>query len=361
MKTIKFINKDNSKFASVLRKKVSDHFKEKDISSKGNFKMVLKALVMIAIYFLPFISILFLPLPGWTIFPLAVVMGIGMSGIGMCVMHDAVHGSFSERRWVNRLFGFTMYLIGGNILTWKIQHNILHHTYTNIEGYDEDIEPKGSLRLSKHTPLKKIHRFQHIYAFFFYCLMSLSRTFRDMSQLNKYNKTGLTKKHGFVPQKEMIRLIMSKTAYFAVFLGLPLLFSSFSWGLILLGFLVMHCTAGLLMSTIFQMAHVVEKAQQPLSKEGVIENEWMLHELETTVNFSGKSRFFSWLIGGLNFQIEHHLFPNICHIHYAAISPLVKGTAEDFGLTYKENITFLNALGSHIRVLRALGKPPLAE
>jgi linoleoyl-CoA desaturase len=250
-----------------------------------------------------------------------------------------------------------MYLIGGNTFNWKIQHNIMHHTYTNIEGFDEDIEPKASLRLSKHTPLKKIHKLQYIYAFFLYCLMSISRITKDFSQLIKYNRAGITQKQGSSPQKEMIKLLLTKFFYLVLIIGLPLIFSGLSWWMVLLGFLVMHITAGLLMSTVFQMAHLVEEAEQPLPDEnGVIGNEWTIHELETTANFSRKSTLFAWLIGGLNFQIEHHLFPNICHMHYKAISPIVEQTAKDFGVRYNQNKTFFTAIGSHIRLLRSLGR-----
>ncbi len=357
MRTLKFVNKNKGEFTATLRKNVNDYFKEKGISSKGNFKMIFKSIIMMSIYFAPFIVMLTVPLLGWTIFPLSIAMGIGMAGIGMSVMHDAVHGSFSKKGWLNKLIGTSIYFIGGNPFNWKIQHNILHHTYTNIEGFDEDIEPKAALRLSKHTPLKKIHRFQYIYAFFLYSLMSISRTFKDMGQLIKYNKTGLTRQNGSTPTREMIRLVLTKVAYLIIIIGLPLIFSGFSWWLILLGFLLMHLTAGLFMSVVFQMAHLVEDAQQPLPDEkGIIDNEWTIHELETTANFGRKSRLLAWLIGGLNFQIEHHLFPNVCHIHYKAIAPIVERTAKEHGLRYNENRTFFSAIGSHIRMLRALGK-----
>lgn len=313
---------------------------------------------MITLYVTPFILMLIVPLSAWIILPLSIVMGIGMAGIGMNVMHDAVHGSFSTKGWINRLFSTTMYFIGGNTFNWKVQHNIFHHTYTNIEGYDEDIEPKAALRLSKQTPLKKIHRFQFIYAFFLYCFMTISRTIKDIEQLIKYNKAGITRQLGSTPAKEMTLLILTKVAYLGIIIGLPMIFSGFSWWLILLGFLIMHFTAGLFMSTVFQMAHLVEQAEQPLpSEEGIIENEWTIHELETTVNFSRKSRLFAWIIGGLNYQIEHHLFPNVSHIHYRAISPIVEKTAKEFGLSYNVNRTFFSAIGSHIKMLYALGKP----
>lgn len=357
MKTLKFVNKDRGQFTATLRKNVNKYFKEKGISQKGNSKMIWKSIVMIGLYLLPFIVMITLPISGWLILPLSVLMGIGMSGIGMSVMHDAVHGSFSNKKWVNRLFGTSMYSIGGNTFNWKIQHNILHHTYTNIEGYDEDIEPKASLRMSKQTPLKKIHRFQHIYAFFLYCLMTISRTFKDVGQLIKYNKEGITRQQGASPKKEMLKMILTKAAYLLIIIGLPLLFSSTAWWMILLGFMIMHFTAGIFMSTVFQMAHLVEETEQPLPNEqGIIENEWAIHELETTANFSRKSRLFGWMIGGLNYQIEHHLFPQVCHVHYRAISPIVERTAKEFGLRYNQNRTFFSAIGSHIRMLKALGR-----
>jgi linoleoyl-CoA desaturase len=357
MKTLKFV-KDRGQFTATLRKNVNDYFKEKGVSTKGNFKMVLKSIAMLSIYFAPFILMLTLPMSDWLIFPLSIVMGIGMAGIGMGVMHDAAHGSFSKKGSLNKLFSSTMYFIGGNTFNWKVQHNILHHTYTNIEGFDEDIEPKAALRLSKHLPLKKMHRFQHVYAFFLYFLMTISRTTNEFGQLIKYNKAGITKQLGSTPRREMIKLILTKAGYLLVIIGMPLIFSDFNWWLILIGFLIMHFTAGIFMTTVFQMAHLVEEAEQPLpDTEGLINNEWTIHELETTVNFGRKSHVFGWMIGGLNFQIEHHLFPNICHVHYKAISPIVERTAKEFGLRYNHNSTFFTAIGSHIRMLKALGKP----
>lgn len=357
MKTLKFVTKEKGQFTATLRKNVNDYFKEKGISTKGDSKMIFKSIVMFAAYFAPFVLILTLPLGGWIVFPLSVLMGIGMAGIGMSVMHDAAHGSFSSKTWVNKLFSTSMYFIGGNSFNWKVQHNIMHHTYTNIDGFDEDIDPKGTLRLSVQSPLKKVHRFQHIYAFFLYCLMTLSRTVGEFFQLARYNKTGVTKQQGHSPTREMIRLVLAKIGYVVIIIGLPLLLTSFSWWIILLGFITMHVVAGLFMSTVFQMAHLVEIANQPIpDTEGIIHNEWAIHELETTANFARKSRLFAWLIGGLNYQIEHHLFPNICHVHYKAISPIVERTAREFGVPYNENRTFFSAIGSHVRMLKALGR-----
>lgn len=356
MKIIQF-ERDKSQFMASLRKNVNDYFKEKNISTKGNWKTALKSAIMLSVYLTPFILMLTVPMYGWMIFPLAVITGIGMAGTGMSVMHDAVHGSASKKGWINQLLGSTMYLLGSTVFNWKVQHNVLHHTFTNIDGMDEDIGGREWLRFSRHAPLKKIHRFQYIYAFFLYSLMTLSKLIKDFFQLYHYNKTGITRQQNAKPILEYVKLIGTKLMYFFTAIGLPLLFADFAWWQILLGFLIMHCTAGLLMSIVFQMAHVVEEVEQPLpTSEGNMEKEWAIHQLETTANFSRRNRFLNWCIGGLNFQIEHHLFPNICHIHYRKISHIVERTAREYGLPYHLKRSFVSALASHTRMLKILGR-----
>jgi linoleoyl-CoA desaturase len=357
MKTIKFIDKDRVQFAATLRKKVNNYFKEKKISTKGNSGMIVKAAVMLGLYLIPFAAILIFPMSVWLMILLSVIMGIGMAGTGMAVMHDGAHGSFSKKGWLNKFFGNTMYLLGGNVFNWKMQHNIFHHTFTNISGYDEDIRSRVVIRMSQETPLNKVHRYQHFYALFLYSLMTLSKLVGDFFQLSEYNKTGVTKEQNAKPRKEYFKLILSKVIYAALAIGLPLLLTSFLWWQILLGFLAMHLVAGIIMSVVFQMAHVVEGANQPVPDvNGNIENEWAIHELVTTANFAKRSRLLSWFIGGLNFQIEHHLFPNICHMHYRKIAPIVKETAKEFGLPYNEKKTFLDAFISHVKMLKELGR-----
>lgn len=358
MKTVKFVCKDNiqQEFAAAVRKNVNNYFKEKGISTKGNWSMKLKTIAMLSAYIAPFILLLTVSMHIWTIIPLLVLMGIGMAGIGMSVMHDAAHGSYSHKEWLNRLLSRTMYILGSNTFNWKIQHNMLHHAYTNITEIDEDIASRGPLRLCEHAPLKKIHKYQHIHAFFFYGLLTIAKLVNDFKQLVKYNKAGITRKHHINPTVEYTKMVLVKIGYLFIFIGLPLLITPFTWWQILLGFFIVQWTAGLILSTIFQMAHVVEGVDQPLAdEEGVIESNWVVHELLTTANFARKNFFLNWYIGGLNFQIEHHLFPNICHIHYRKISPIVEKTALDFGLPYNLKPSFFNALGSHVRRLKALG------
>ncbi len=357
MKTIRFVAKDKSQFTATLRKNVDNYFKENKISNKGNGHMLFKVIALLTMYLLPFTIMLVYGINGWPALLLWAIMGVGMSGIGMGVMHDSAHGSLSKKAWLNKLVSHSMYLIGGNTFNWKLQHNVLHHTFTNIDGHDEDIEPKGSMRFSKLTPRKKIHRFQFIYAYFLYSLMSFSRLFNEFKQLNNFNKNGLTRAQGSTPRKEMGILIVGKTLYISVFVGLPYIFCGFNFWNVFLGFMIMHVIAGLFMSVVFQMAHVVEGVDQPVpNEESVIENEWMIHQMETTADFGKKSVLLGWIIGGLNYQVEHHLFPNVCHVHYKNISPIVESTAKEFGVPYKEYSTFFSAIVSHTRLLKALGR-----
>ncbi|MCQ6961573.1 fatty acid desaturase family protein [Mucilaginibacter aquariorum] len=362
MQTIKFSSTVpwQKEFAATVRQRVNAYFKDKGISTKGNLYLYLQTAAMLFLYITPFVLILTLAMSTWMALLLVIVMGIGAAGVGMCVMHDAVHGSYSDKEWVNTLMGATMYLLGSNVFNWKIQHNVMHHAYTNIEGYDEDIAVSGLIRLSQYAPLKKVHRYQYIDAFFFYGLMTLSKLTRDFSQLAKYNRDGVTQKFHINPAMEYAKMVIIKLAYLFVLIGLPILFTNFAWWQVLLGFLVMHWTTGCILSTVFQMAHVVEGAQQfEPDENGVIPTEWAVNEVLTTSDFARNNSLLNWYVGGLNFQIEHHLFPNICHVHYRRIAPIVEQTTKDFGLFYNVKPSFFAALRSHVARLKELGQPPV--
>jgi linoleoyl-CoA desaturase len=253
-----------------------------------------------------------------------------------------------------------MNLLGNSTFTWKVQHNMLHHTFTNIDGLDKDIETKGPLRLCEHTPLRKIHRYQHVHALLIYGLLTLSMLVKDFSQLFEYRKKGIVAKQKVNFRLELAKMIGIKVLHFGIFIGLPLLLTDFAWWQICLGWFCMHFTGGFILGVIFQLAHVVEGVAQPLENaEGIIEADWIVHELNTTANFGRSNRLLNWYIGGLNFQIEHHLFPNICHIHYPKIAPIVEATAKEYGYPYILKPTLGDAIVSHIRRLRALGRPAL--
>jgi linoleoyl-CoA desaturase len=358
MKTIQFKSTDRKEkeFVDQLKMEISDYFKKHNLSIKGNFWLFLKAIVILSVYIVPWIMLIILPLNGWIAVLLCILIGIGEAGVGMNVMHDAAHGSLSRKKWVNNLFQSSMYILGSNIFNWKIQHNLFHHTYTNIYGFDPDIGTKLVIRLNDHSKIRSYHKYQYFYSFFLYGLMTLSKIVLDVVQLFQYNKSGLTKQQKANPRKEMAILLVSKTLYFLVFIGVPLWLSSFLWWEIVIGFIIVHFTAGIIMSTVFQMAHVVEGAKQPLpDASGTIPHEWMVHQLHCTSDFAPKNRILGWYIGGLNYQIEHHLFPNISHIHYRKIAPIVQTTATKFGIFYNVKPTFVSALSSHINRLKELG------
>lgn len=357
MSAIKFVSKDAQEihFSKELKKRVHKYFKDGNISTHGGMKMYVKSLVMLAMYIMPFVLILTVNMPIWAALLLLVVMGIGEAGIGMSVMHDATHGAYSKKSWVNTLFGSSMFLLGSNTLNWKIQHIVQHHTFTNIYEHDPDIDSKAILRLCDHAPLKGIHRFQQYYAFPLYGLMTIFRFFTELNVFLKYNKMGLVKKMKANATVEIVKLILTKIVYLALTIGLPLAFTPYSIWQILIGFMLMHIVAGAIMGTVFQMAHVVMGIDQPLDDEGVISSQRLVHQLETTSNFGRKGGLLSWYIGGLDFQIEHHLFPTVCHVHYPSIAPIVENLANELGLQYHSNRNFSNAIVSHFRRLKQLG------
>ena len=357
-KAVKF-SKENTDFILTIRERVKEYFSEQDLSSYGNTEMVLKSICMISLYLTPYIlmatGVFSNP---WLIMLMWILMGLGAAGIGMCVMHDANHGAYSKNPIVNKYIGKWLNLLGGYVGIWKIQHNRLHHSYTNIEEHDEDIAVDLVMRLSPHRKRYKIHRLQHIYGWFLYGFMTLSWiTVQDFDKLRRYHQNGFlgNKKNVFV--NKLLRLSVNKVIYYAVFLVLPMIFFPMAWWLVLIGFFSMHFVAGVVLASVFQLAHVMPTSEFPLpDEEGNMENNWAIHQLLTTTNFSPTSRIFSWCLGGLNYQIEHHLFPKICHVHYRKISKIVKETAEEFNLPYYVQPTFFHALYEHMRMLRNLGK-----
>jgi linoleoyl-CoA desaturase len=359
---LRFIDKDsNTKlFFPTVRQRVDAYFKENNLSKHSDATMVTKTIVLLSAYILPFIAILtFHPAFGTSLI-LWTIMGLGVAGIGMSVMHDANHGSYSSNSTVCYLIGHSLNLIGGSVFNWKLQHNLLHHTYTNIVDHDDDIEDKLVLRFSPHTQVKWFHKVQFVYAFLFYGILTLYWTLlKDFIQFARYTKNGVNKNSTTQNRIMLLKIIASKLIYFAVILVVPVMLFNIPFLHVLTGFLLMHFVAGLVLTVVFQLAHSVEGTSHPLPcSKGTLENNWAVHQMNTTVNFSKNNKFLCWYLGGLNFQVEHHLFPNICHVHYPQIAGIVKATAAEFGIPYLEKQSFGEALISHIRTLRRFGNIP---
>ena len=356
---IRFTPTEKNLFYPTLRKRVDQYFIDHKISRNANGEMVMKTIILICGYLLPFVAMLVFSITGPFGYFLWAVMGFSVAGIGMSVMHDANHGAYSSSQKVNDLIGFSINLAGGAAFNWKLQHNVLHHTYTNISSHDEDIKDRAIMKFNPHSKRKGIQRFQHFYAFFFYGLITIYWVLaKDIVQYFLFIKLGVNKNSPAENRMLLLRIILLKLIYFSVLIGVPL-YLGMPVDFLIWGFLLMHFTAGMILTLVFQLAHSVEGTVHPLADdEGRISSDWAIHQMQTTVNFSRKNKFLSWYLGGLNYQVEHHLFPKICHVHYPALSEIVEATAKEYGVPYLENRSFGEAFMSHVRYLKELGSLP---
>lgn len=352
---IRFADKGRSAFFATIKKRIEDYFIQNNISRHANAEMIFKTVLFLGGFIASYLLLLLGNFSTPIMLLLAVSIGVLGALIGFNICHDAIHGSYSSNFYVNKALSMVFNIIGANPYVWSISHNIVHHTYTNIAGHDEDIEiAPGLIRLSTEDKLTPIQRYQHLYAFLLYGLASVSWVFRKDFKKFFQEKIGNHKNRH--PKMEYFNLLFYKGIYYLLFIGLPLWLMPISFGGWLAGFLLMHLAQGLVLGLVFQLAHVVEGTAFPLpNEEGNIEEAWAEHQLRTTANFARNSRLANFLCGGLNMQIEHHLFPKICHVHYRAISDIVQQTAREFNFPYIENETFLSALRSHYRMLRKLG------
>ncbi len=361
--TPKFAKNLNVEFNKALNERVSAYFSQRNISKHANFNMVFKTIFMLLSYFVPFILSFFtesiiLTLVLWFI------SGLGMAGIGLSVMHDANHGAYSSNQKVNNFVGAVLNLLGGNPTNWKIQHNVLHHTFTNVEGFDEDIDaPIKLLRFSPHTEWRPVHKYQYLYAWFLYSFMTIMWFMtKDYKQARRYSKMGLVKSQGRSLVSHWISIIVGKMIFATIFLVLPLFFAPVFWPYVLLGFVIMQFVSGTILALVFQPAHVIpDTTFENPGASGDIEADVKVHQLLTTANYGVRSKWFTWLVGGLNFQVEHHLFPTICHVHYRGISEIVRKTAMEYNIPYHSNRTFFSALKAHGKMLKILGRKDCPE
>jgi linoleoyl-CoA desaturase len=354
---VTFNNKVAREFSQSVKERVNAYFDDNGISRHANAQMIVKTLALVSLYVGAYLLIMLGNLPLGVMWLLCVVMGIGMAGIGFSVSHDALHGAYSSNDKVNTALGLTFDLLGANGYIWKITHNVVHHTYTNIHQHDEDLEVAEFIRLSPHSEYKPIHRLQHFLAFPAYSFATVFWAFiKDYKYFFKEHLGPYENKSH--PLKEWVILIVTKILYYTYTIALPLMLLDITFIQWLIGFMSLHMVAGIILGVIFQLAHVVEQTDHPQPDENAhIDNHWLIHEMETTANFARDNKLLCWYVGGLNFQIEHHLFPKVCSIHYPAISRIVEATAKEYGVPYHMNDTFLGAVASHYRVLKKHGQP----
>lgn len=342
-------------FHTELKKRISQHFEKTGKATTGNYSLWSKALILIAALIFFYVHLVFFtPSAGWAIAE-CILLGVTVASIGFNIMHDGAHGSFSNNAFLNKMAAVTLGFLGGSHFMWNVKHNIIHHAYTNIDGVDDDIDAKPFLRMASTQKKYKMHRFQHWYFWFFYCWLYVYWIF--FSDYKKY----FTRKIGDVPIKRMsvndhLYFWAYKILSLAIFVVIPMI----TVGVIdtIIGYLIMTLVAGFILSIVFQLAHTVEHTHFPMPDEfsGKMEDEWAIHQLKTTANFATKNRFISWFVGGLNFQIEHHLFPKISHIHYPAISKIIKQACKEYNIAYVEYPRMYQAVISHVSFLKQMGK-----
>ncbi|MBK8045202.1 MAG: acyl-CoA desaturase, partial [Haliscomenobacter sp.] len=342
----KFLSQANS-FHAEMRKRINDYFIEVGKAKTGDYSLFIKAIILSVSFALVYVHLVFFTPPVLLALAECIILGGLTAAIGFNVMHDGAHGSFSKYGWLNELAGLSLNFLGANVFLWKSKHNVVHHTFTNIDGVDDDIDARPFLRLCETQKKYKIHRYQHLYFWAAYSLLYLYWVL--FTDYEKYftGKVGNMPIKPFTP-KEHIIFWSFKVMHLGLFIAFPIYMVGFlPW---LIGFLVYGMVTGFVLSMVFQLAHTVEDTQFPVAiqPENQIESEWALHQLQTTANFATKNKVITWLVGGLNFQIEHHLFPTISHVHYPAISKIIKQLCEEYGVRYIEFPKTRMAVASHI-------------
>jgi len=352
-------NNINNQFYQNLKQSVDDYFKQKKIAKTGNSQLYLKTFLLLGSVISIYIALMFFNINVALAIVLAGVFGYLSACIGFSVMHDANHGSYSKSELLNDFIGLIgSNGLGANAFFWKQKHNIIHHTYTNVDGIDDDIAKSPIIRQCDTQKWVPMHRIQHLYLPFVYSLSSIFWIF--FMDFTKYFKRKIyTTEAWKMTGKNHLVFWATKIYYFTFFIIVPIIV----WGWLgwLIGFFVMNAVMGTTLSFVFQLAHVVENTEFehiPLDTTKHIETAWAEHQIKTTSNFAMKNKIISWFVGGLNFQIEHHLFPKVSHVHYPAISKIVKEKCKEFNLPYNHYPTLFQAVASHFRVMKQLGKKP---
>ncbi|MEO5906202.1 MAG: acyl-CoA desaturase [Saprospiraceae bacterium] len=348
-------NNQQSVFFNTINTRVEQYFESTKLKRTGNRKLYIKTFILIGSAVAIYSSLLLVSMPPALAIFLCCLFGIVQAGIGFNVMHDANHGSYSSRRWVNDIMSHTANMLGVNSLFWKQKHNVIHHTYTNVDGVDDDIIKNPMFRMCPTQKHMWIHKFQYLYCVPLYGLTSIVWVF--VSDFAKYfqGKIQTTKMPPMVPKEHAI-FWLTKVLYIFFYVVLPIYIVGFVPFII--GFAIAHFTLGIALSLVFQLAHVVEsthfedaKIDTPLH----IQDEWAIHQVRSTADFATKNKIISWFTGGLNFQIEHHLYPRVSHVHYPVIHNIVKEVCEDHSVRFNNYPSMGSALMSHFRFLKQLG------
>jgi linoleoyl-CoA desaturase len=325
----------------------------------GSDPRLQRKVALIVAWFLGSFALMLSVKSAWLQIMLCFSYGLAASAVGFNIFHDANHGAISSNRRVNQTVAvLASAVLGASRYLWNYKHNVLHHRLTNIHTWDDDLETRGFLRLTPHQRWKQRYKGQHLFVILLYAINAFELVFvKDWIQYF----TLRINQHQRIPAMstaEKVEFWVGKAFYLAVFVALP--FAILPVERAVAGLLIYQITLGLSLALVFSMAHQVESVDFP-SPHGApptIDEEWGAHQMRTTANFANLNSGWNWFSGGLNHQIEHHLFPSMSHTHYVAIGKVVRRTANEFGLPYNHFDTYGAALQSHYRLLRSLGDKP---
>ena len=348
----KFAN--DTGFYRELKRRVDRYFETTGLRRRGSLRMYFKTAVILLWFGASYALLVFAAATWWQAVPLAASLALAIAGIGFAVQHDANHGSYSSNERVNRLMGITLDLLGASSYVWKWKHNIFHHTYTNLSGADEDINIGFFARLAPVQRRRRIHRLQQFYVWLLYGFMLAKWQFID--DFKNVAQARVAENRMPRPRRSaLVELIAGKVAFAGWAFVVPMLFHP--WWVVLLFYGATSFFVAVILSVVFQVAHCGAHASFPtLSESGDVPTSWAVHEVESTVDFARRSRLLTWYLGGLNYQIEHHLFPRISHVHYPALAPIVEAACADFGVTYTVHDGVFPAVSSHWHWLQQMGR-----
>jgi fatty acid desaturase len=329
-------------FWKDMKKNVNQYFIDTKQSSRGNALMYFKTF---ALLFLTWLSY-YLCMQGYWIF--APILGVFIAINGLAVQHDANHGSFSNIGIVNTLFGAVDdVILGGSSLMWRHQHNIAHHAHPNDCEKDTDTYSNFPiLKTNPKLPSRAYLKFQHIYAPFIYSLLGVAYYFGDFTTFfqGAYDKIKIHPRRTI----DYVIFLFGKLFYGYMFFYLPLYYHG--WEGFFKFILPFQLIGSNFLASLFIVSHNAEECEY--NYKG---NDWAEMQVVTAANWSVHSTAW-WLVsGGLNFQIEHHLFPGICHVHYPAISSIVRDTCKKHKVPYHAHDTFYEIYTAHLRGLYQLG------
>lgn len=347
----------HASFKKALFERLNHYFEVNRLSKKGNWEMTLKVTFALAwwigSYFLLYAA-------DWTypqFFGLYLLQGLGQIFMFLNIAHDANHNSISNNRFINKTLSYVLDACGISSYMWRVMHNKGHHSVMNVYGEDEGIFAHGIFRFSPDAPWRKSHRFQHIYVFFMYAITTLDFIFvKDFEYLFfKNNKHVENVKY---PLSEWIIIIGSKIIYLTYMIAFPVLILGFSVGQVVLAFLITHFIMGLVAAWIIQVAHLLDINEFPHARH---DHDFVDHIFATTTDYATRSRIANFICGGLNHHVVHHIFPQVAHTHYPKLTKIVRETAAEFGVDYRENVYMYQAMAHHVKLLKQLGKPPIQQ